>query len=81
MRWKRTPTHLEMFVFICFVCAFQVKLLSMYMPKDLVELVKGTIVLLVFIMILGVGICTICLRNFFFIDSSNVTCFVFSIVY
>ena len=31
------------------MCAFQAKLLSMYMPKDLVEMEKGSVLLLIFI--------------------------------
>ena len=45
-----------LFLFICFVCAFKVRLLSKYMPKDLVEMEKGSVVLLLFIMLSSVFI-------------------------
>ena len=37
LRKEGTPTPLEFFNYLC---AFQVKLLSMYMPRNLVEMVK-----------------------------------------
>ena len=49
LKLKRTPTPFEIFVFIFCMCAFQVKLLSMRMPKNLVEMEKETVVLLIII--------------------------------
>ena len=46
---KRTPSPFEYSLFICLVCAFQAKLLSMYIPRNLVEMEKGSVVLLIFI--------------------------------
>ena len=46
--------HPLLWKFICFMCAFQVKLLSMYIPKNLAELEKGTVVLLIVIMLSSV---------------------------
>ena len=46
--WReKTFTPFEKNFFMCFVCEFKVKVLSMYMPKDLVEMEKGTVVLLI----------------------------------
>ena len=49
LRRKRTPTPMEKKFSIYFMCAFQVKLLSMWMPRNLMQMEKGTVVLLVFI--------------------------------
>ena len=50
-RRERTPTPLGIFVFMSVVRAFQDKLLSMYMPQYLVRIKKGTVVLLIVIML------------------------------
>ena len=36
---------------MCFVCAFHVEILSLYMPRNLVEMENGTVVLLISIML------------------------------
>ena len=42
MRLVKTPTPLKIFLFICFSCAYKGRLISMYIPKNLVGMEKRT---------------------------------------